>query len=334
MSKKHINYNLRAKKNIERKMFCDIFNKMKLSFCIENYIYVGMGSYFFTDFTLFHREFNIKKMISIEFDKSNADRYKFNRPFNNIEIEFKDSTKFLKELGVEKGSNHIFWLDYTDGFKNYMLQDMDILFRKILPGSFVAVSLNCDFEQICNVIFQELCDEGQIEIDDTDDTEQLSKVLNYFRSEKCENYFPEDIDVFNFGSNYKRILREVFRIRIEESILKRNKRAGKEKIEIEQVVFITYDDGTPMLTIGWVVVNEEIKSDLEKMSFQDLFFYSKDDKPYTIKWPILTDKEIVYLNSKFPLETPARDSLKGISHKLINEYHELYQHYPYFIERY
>ena len=89
-----------------------------------------------------------------------------------------------------------------------------------------------------------------------------------------------------------------------------------------------------MLTLGWIVANKEIKSSLEKIKFEDLFFYSNNDKPYTIKCPILTEKEIVYLNSKFPLDSKATESLKGISPKTINAYHEIYQHYPYFVERY
>jgi hypothetical protein len=54
-----INYSLRPAKSIERKMLCDAFRRLSAFGKVENYQYIGFGSTYFSDFSLFHKALGI-----------------------------------------------------------------------------------------------------------------------------------------------------------------------------------------------------------------------------------------------------------------------------------
>ena len=105
-----VNYLLRLKKQIERKIIVDILKKLDkhATINIEEYVYFGLGSIYFADFSLFHRFLGIKDMISLELppgaiqDQSQPRRFFFNRPYKFIELEFMFSTELLKRKKYKK----------------------------------------------------------------------------------------------------------------------------------------------------------------------------------------------------------------------------------------
>src|ERR1035437_7380194 len=105
-----INYSLRPAKSVERKMFCEAMIKLSHFHNIEKYQYVGFGSTYFSDFSLIHKNLGIKKMVSIEKDDDNSDRFEFNRPFSCIGTIFKHSNQALSEINWKIPT--VLWLDY------------------------------------------------------------------------------------------------------------------------------------------------------------------------------------------------------------------------------
>ena len=65
-SGKRIDYSLRLQKNIERKIFGDIVRSLSYFGPVDDYRYIGFGSYYYQDFMMFHKDFNIHKGVSIE----------------------------------------------------------------------------------------------------------------------------------------------------------------------------------------------------------------------------------------------------------------------------
>lgn len=61
-----VGYSLRPAKHVERRILCDAFRRRSKFASVESYQYVGFGSVWFSDFSLFHRQLGIGKMISIE----------------------------------------------------------------------------------------------------------------------------------------------------------------------------------------------------------------------------------------------------------------------------
>ena len=66
-----INYSIRPAKSAERKMLCELIQHLSVFHKLSDYQYIGFGSTYFTDFSLFHRNLGINKMISIEKDPLN-----------------------------------------------------------------------------------------------------------------------------------------------------------------------------------------------------------------------------------------------------------------------
>lgn len=63
-----INYSLRPRKNIERKILCDIIRSLSFFGRVDEYRYLGFGSFYYQDYILFHKEFSITQAISFEKD--------------------------------------------------------------------------------------------------------------------------------------------------------------------------------------------------------------------------------------------------------------------------
>ena len=116
-SYKKIDYRLRPAKNVERKMLAEAFNRLSKFAPVNSYRYIGMGSLYFSDFILFHRSLGFQKMISIEAEEKEPqqERFKFNKPFNCVDIKFGFTSKILPNLNWD--TRDVIWLDY-DGKLN------------------------------------------------------------------------------------------------------------------------------------------------------------------------------------------------------------------------
>jgi hypothetical protein len=61
-----IDYRLRPAKAVERRMMAESFLRLRPFGSVETYRYVGMGSVYFADFSLFHAVCGFETMVSIE----------------------------------------------------------------------------------------------------------------------------------------------------------------------------------------------------------------------------------------------------------------------------
>lgn len=145
-----INYILRPRKQIERKIFIDIFNKIQQrqnEINLRDYRYIGMGSVFYYDFILFHKNLHINKMISID-DSLLKKRFDFNKPYNFVEFENMASTEFLGQYSKE--DKIILWLDYDKGIyneksfliNNTILDDLKLITEKVTKKDFFIITID------------------------------------------------------------------------------------------------------------------------------------------------------------------------------------------------
>ena len=105
---RRIDYSIRPAKHAERRMLCDIFRRLRPFGRIEDYIYIGFGSVWFSDFSLFHRALGVKKMLSIEHAADAQARIEENKPFN-IPVDYRSSADVLPDL--DWSSRMFLWLD-------------------------------------------------------------------------------------------------------------------------------------------------------------------------------------------------------------------------------
>lgn len=141
-----IDYRIRTRKFIERRMMLDSCQKLIHFDKLSNYKYIGFGSLYFVDFKIFHKYLGIKDMVSIEFedDENLQKRFDFNKPYSFIKMSFNKSTEALRKMSFDKRS--IVWLDYDSNLSTYMFEDIEVLIDRMKSGSMFAVSLNTSID--------------------------------------------------------------------------------------------------------------------------------------------------------------------------------------------
>lgn len=202
-----INYNLRPAKSTERKILIDLLREL----CQEHsneYRYAGMGSTYFTDFKLFHKELHIPKMFSFEKDSHIEERVGYNRPFNCVEIIMKESTRALLDI-EDWTEKYIFWMDYDDPLDTFMFIDTDIIFRKLAKGSIFLMS--------CNQTLRDSSNENNV------------YSTGSFR-DKFGSIVPIDISTTDFASKQSsKTIRKLFLSSINETLVNRNRELSEEQ---------------------------------------------------------------------------------------------------------
>ena len=225
-SDQKINYQVRPAKSIERKMLCDLIREMQLIRADGEMRYIGLGAKYFTDFLLLHNEFGVTDMISIEAEKERQIRYDFNKPLKCIQMWYGTTNEILPQIEGFDEKMNLIWLDYDNAFDYTMLIDIETICRNIDVGSMFFISCNYSFR-------------GEIP----------SEKMQSFKN-SVGDYFDDTI-----GKNYystKRmpiIIKKLIDTQIYNVVEMRN-RLNQSNLDYLQLLFLTYKDGAPMMTIG------------------------------------------------------------------------------------
>jgi hypothetical protein len=324
-----INYNLRPAKSIERKMLCEAIGRLAFLGNIKKIRYIGFGSTYFTDFNLIHKQFGITDLISIEEDKHNKERFEFNSPFSCIKLYFERSNVFFSKHKWDKSA--IIWLDYDGRINSDVLFDIKSFFNNAKPGSLFLMSLNVKPDNFNkNNSFN--CK--------TEREYRYKTLIDRVGDTKV----PIDTNIINLG--YKenpRIIYQIINDEIQQQIKERNAvHHETEKILYDQLFHFLYDDGTLMLTVGGIIYKKSQLEIVRNMRFSDLEFIRKRDRAFFIKVPLLTYKEIQYLNSHLPgiIEKDTGMINKSFSSKMnikipiedIKNFAKIYRFFPNYTE--
>ena len=301
----------------------------RLSFIdhLENYRYIGFGSPYFADFTLFHKNLGITDLVSIEKEVAKKPRFEFNIPFAGIQMHYGESETILPNIELYEKKN-IVWLDYDDKISNYMFSDINTFFSNTVPGSFFIISVNVE-EDFMKPSENE---ENKITLKEY----RLNELNNRIGKERLPNEFKE----LNMTTkNLSMVVYEMIRRQIITSLKNRNGNS-KDKVSFNQVFNFTYKDNATILTVGGIVFNKAQNVAVKKMTFNKFTFFSNTHESYKIQSPNLTFREIKALDKALP------DSLETVNGKFQNKklqnipliptdiknYAKVYRYYPNFTE--
>ena len=305
-----INYYLRQQKSIERRMFCHLFSSLNRIFDLHQYQYIGMGAKYFADFLLFHREFGFQKMISIEADKDNKDKYEFNKPLHCIEMEYGFSSEVLPKLDWTKTIRSIVWLDYDSSLAKFMLEDIETIVSKIPSGSMFFVSFNSEWPT-------------------PRDSSKRFIVREQFLKEKLEEYFPRDLNRRDYADKNKHLTQcKSINNTIDNAV---SLRSGMSYI---QLIDFVYKDGCEMTTIGGIILNEDDMRNFNKLDFSHLDFVKKErgTNPFSLIIPPLTYKEAIKIFEYLPCDDLSVIKIPGLNEEHINQIAKVYRYYPFYLE--
>ena len=301
-SYERINYALRPAKNIERKMLCDAFRRLSEFARIDSYRYIGFGSTYFSDFTLFHKALGITSTLSIERDVDNEQRFLFNKPFSCIDIEFGDSNAVLPTLSWDVRT--ILWLDYDNKLDAEALTDIGFFSSNAIPGSMLVVTVDADPEDI-----------GEEEVGENR--------LHLLKSRVGGEKVPADVGIGALdGWGLAAVSRRIINNEILETLNDINGgRPNGMRIMYKQLFNFHYADGAKMLTVGGLLYDEGQKDIVAKCGFDSLPFIKSEDEEYRIVVPSLTFREIRHLNRQLPVDDPATLKAPSVPPRDLEAYH-------------
>lgn len=317
-SDQKINYQIRPAKSVERKMMCELIREILILERKHDFRYIGMGAKYFADFVLFHNEFGISDMISIEADSKRSLRYNFNKPLKSIEIKFGASSQILPQISDFDKKMNVVWLDYDGRFSSYMLDDIDILSKNLFSGSLFFISCNYSF----------------LGDNPGDKRDSFWKGMEEYKDDSI----PKNMYT---SKSLPKVIRRICNNKIQKSIEQRNRGNLLGSISCEQLVFFTYKDGANMMTIGWIIADESLQKsiDVERKNNRLPYITNTDDY-YSIDIPKLTFKEMQFILAHFPEdEEEYKNNVRseknyyyGIEYSEIDQFKKIYRYYPFYTE--
>ena len=316
-SYENINYALRLAKGAERKMICETLHRLSPLHQIFKYRYVGFGSTYFSDFSLFHKTLGISNMISIEEDEQNKDRFNFNCPYDCIDLEFGKSTHILPKIPWDKET--IIWLDYDGKLDSSVLSDISIFCSEAISKSILIISVNVYPEQLPS------------------DVEEIS--ISEYRLKQLKeridpSSLPPGIDgkVLS-GWGLAKVCQAIIKNKILSTLSDRNGSLEEgKKIRFRQLFNFVYSDNAKMLTTGGLFYREDETSLMEQCSIDDLEFIRSNGDQRIIEIPNLTKKEIRKLDEQLPTNDSNKLLPSVIPRKDVKNYSDIYRYFPTFTE--
>ncbi|MGO7337158.1 O-methyltransferase [Rhizobium leguminosarum] len=308
-----INYSLRPAKHAERRMLGDVFRRLSHFEVLEDYVYVGFGSVWFTDFVLYHKMLGIRDMISIEEASGARDRFEANRPFN-IDIVFQKSNVALPKLDWAR--RQIVWLDYDGTLSIEMLLDARTVAAKARSGSIIAISVQCN--EAADV---------EDSVENPNGPNALDRFVQRFGRERVpQGTTEEDLYGWRFG----KLSRDLIAQEIETALSTRNA-SGEQHFAFHPITSINYQDDAKMTTIvGVIVENAEVEK-FAACQFERLDFLQGRQQPIKIEVPKLTGRELKHIERQLPLSEGVQiDLAGGIPGKDARLFIEMYRYFPNF----
>jgi hypothetical protein len=313
-SYERIHYGLRPAKNVQRKMLVETLRRLAGFGAVDSYRYVGFGSTYFSDFSLFHKTLGIRNMISIERDVSNRKRFEFNCPFNCIQMVFGDSNEVLPTLTWQ--GKTILWLDYDGTLVSSMLTDVKFFCASAVPGSVIIVTVNAEPLEL----------------------EEQKPRLDELRKSLGKERVPPDVkeaDLSEWGT--ARVFRRIIVSEILETLSERNGGLTDEnKIEYKPLFYFCYRDGDRMVTAGGLLYERGQGPVVAACGFDRLEFLRlsprANSSPCFLELPMLTYKEIRHLDRQLPRAKNRKLIAPKVPPADIKKYESIYRYFPTFAE--
>lgn len=332
MSGHQVPYHLRTNKFIERQLFLDALDFVRVYNGPSKYIYISMGGPFLEDFKHINDRFAIESMVSLESDEQTWKRQIFNSPYGFINCRNESSGEFISnfdDFALEhEDKRFVIWLDYAAADSRFkQLQEFEELITKLSEGDVIKITLNANYQS----------PKKRSEVQGISDR-QYDTILISEHTDQLSDYLPlSGVEKRHLNeSGFAKLLAQSVRIAATK---------GTENLQVEAVPLmgIRYNDGEhQMLTVTAMICSNELVAMIEgDQGFQNWPLKSKDwDTVYEVRVPHLSTKERLTINSLMKDMSDANsiqtklgfqfDDNFGRSMELLTSYMKYYRNYPSF----
>lgn len=309
-------YHLRPNKYVDRQIFAEVLKSLSRNIPIQDYTYIGMGSFMFDDFKLLHNALGIEKMISLEVDPLMCKRAAFNKPLKCIKMIQQSTTDYIANMDPAN-KRHVFWLDYTAPAEiGAQFDDFCRLICTLNEYDIIRITLNANPTSL-----------GTPPSASTDLWEYRLDVLQ----QRLGDFVPTSVVPRNLVKKaYPLVLLSCLKKAYIKTII------GKER-RFLPLYSTVYDDNTQMLTLTGIVITCEENSNAFKQNKELKEYCNFEwDNPISVFMPELTPKEVIHINNELPVKSEGKligkkyDFVFKNNPDMLRSYLRFYKEYPNF----
>lgn len=309
-----INFSVRQNKSIERSLTFGGLRRYGTLVDLTGAVYIGLGSAWFVDFDMAHRELGIRELISIESDEVTFQRATFNRPYRTVEVikgkSYDEIPKLMERDGLA-GRPWVVWLDYDQELDGDKVDELVGLVGHAPTNSVILTTFNAHPRNYGDSN-PERVDTLQALFGDAYPSESHPNGLGLANQEKVQSTTATAL-LATLDSGARRVARPGGFVR------------GFD---------LKYQDGSPMVTVGGFLPSTENHRPLQEMVNSSAWRCFTSE---SINTPPLTPKEISALRTLLPSDTePTRADLKRLGFDLddqhLRSFIRYYLDYPIFIQ--
>lgn len=307
-----VNYSLRPSKNIQRQLAFKGIRILKSRLNVANFIYIGFGSIWFTDFVMAHNMLNIDKMISMEEDETIFHRAVFNAPYASVDVRRGPSSELLPTLCDNAGMNQmpwVVWLDYDKSFDEVSAGDTRTVLERAPKNTILLVTFN-----------------GMQSIYGRNLKQRLARIRDVFG-----DVVPDDTPARYCSSTRMYDTLADFAIDFMKAAVAAVRRPGGFVPSFRMI----YRDGPVMVTVGGILPSSLDRATSAREVVESETWRCRPEEP--IVSPLLTMRESMALQSLLPRqEALSRNSVTELGFDLkeeqIRAYEKYYKEYPAFAQ--
>lgn len=300
-----INYLLRPKKQIERKIIAEILQHLDKLIDISKYHYFGFGSIYYADFQLFHKYLNIERMTSIDKSARDENRFRFNKPYGFIDFSISDVKDYLPDK-LNWHDNLFIWLDFDNEIDEDIVKNINFIASKAKPLDIFIITINAHSPDI-----------------------KVEGLFENFKA-KFSPYLDPALTKPEFKKNYTQILQKIIKACVYDGLTH-----NQEKRRFFQLFNFSYEDGSTMYTYGGIFYDLGADTSLETLKgrVSTLNHVHGNDDIGNIDCPIITAREKLYIDS-YIKEGEFRGELDNfcLCEADLKKYSKYYKYYPQFFE--
>jgi hypothetical protein len=303
-----VNYSIRPNKTIERALAFEGVRLLQAHTNLENVIYVGFGSVWFTDYLIAHKSLGIRDMISMEGDAIGFSRAKFNKPFGTCNVMHGFSGVILPRLlrsKALKARPWLVWLDYDYGLTFEMVEEIRLCIENLPADSVFLITVS---------------GKGKLYGPPEERPALLRRLLG--------KVVPRDLTEEDVDEGLPHTLADLT-LAAMNSMANASGRPGGFKSAFRMI----YTDTSTMITVGGILPARGAVGAVERLLEGDWPAFVEEE----IEAPHLTIREAAVLQSELPMDgrmtrKMVRDLGFDLSLPQIRSFQKYYRYYPAFAQ--
>lgn len=311
-----INYGLRPSKQVERRLIADVLRRADgVGYDVSSYRYLGFGSIYYADFSLFHRELRIGDMVCVE-SAAIPLAMAFNKPFEFVDLRMDAFAAVVPTL--DRGKRHFVWLDYDSILDDDTVRDIRSILGILAPGSVFIITVQARPPQSSVDYELDRCHDERM----ASALDDVRQTIGRYRRRRIK---ATELSERGIARLYQQVLSGIATSSLAS-------RSG-DRLRLYQLFSFRYKDNVPMFTFGGIVDKQRLGGRFRRAGIIGLPYVQSDPRgePVEISVPMLTARERLWLEQHL-VDDPKLSGAFELPERQVSNFRRYYRQYPTYSE--